>query len=63
VRAGEKFDDADLLGIPVRLTISKRTIREGKIEFKLRKGDEKELTTYEDVLGRLKSLYADINRG
>jgi prolyl-tRNA synthetase len=35
-RAGEKFSDSDLIGIPVRLTVSKRTLAEGRLELKLR---------------------------
>ncbi len=35
-RGGVKFKDADLLGIPVRVTIGKKTLAEGKVEFKLR---------------------------
>jgi len=35
-RAGVKFKDADLIGIPIRLTIGKKTIAEQKVEFKLR---------------------------
>jgi len=53
VRAGEKFDDADLLGMPVRLTISKRTLSERRIEVKLRGSKEKELITYEELLKKL----------
>ncbi|MHB1356753.1 MAG: proline--tRNA ligase [Anaerolineae bacterium] len=34
--AGVKFNDADLIGIPVRLTISKRTIESTSVELKLR---------------------------
>ncbi len=50
VRAGEKFEDADLLGIPIRLTVSKRTFKEGKIETKFRDRKEAQLLTYEEVL-------------
>jgi prolyl-tRNA synthetase len=35
-RGGVKFKDADLLGIPVRITIGKKSIAEGNIEIKLR---------------------------
>jgi prolyl-tRNA synthetase len=35
-RAGVKFNDADLLGFPVRLTISRRTVERGCAELKLR---------------------------
>jgi prolyl-tRNA synthetase len=34
--AGVKFNDADLLGIPLRLTVSKRSAKEGQIEAKWR---------------------------
>jgi prolyl-tRNA synthetase len=33
---GRKFNDADLIGIPVRLTIGKRNLAEGKVEIKTR---------------------------
>ena len=35
-RPGFKFKDADLIGIPIRLTISKRSLERGGIEFQLR---------------------------
>ena len=37
-RAGVKFNDADLLGIPVRLTIGARGLKNGVVELKLRRG-------------------------
>ena len=40
VRAGIKFNDADLLGTPLRVTLGMRGIKEGKIEVKLRSEDE-----------------------
>lgn len=39
-RAGVKFNDADLIGIPIRITIGKRAA-EGVAEYKLRKNTEK----------------------
>jgi prolyl-tRNA synthetase len=35
-RGGVKFKDADLLGIPIRVTIGKKSLAEGQVEFKLR---------------------------
>ena len=35
-RPGVKFNDADLIGAPVRLTVSQRTLKERGVEFKLR---------------------------
>lgn len=39
-RPGVKFKDADLLGVPVRVTIGKKSIAEGKVELKLRSESE-----------------------
>jgi prolyl-tRNA synthetase len=35
-RAGVKFKDADLIGIPVRITVGKKAIQNGNVEIKLR---------------------------
>ncbi len=35
-RAGFKFKDADLIGIPVRITVGKKTLAEGLVELKMR---------------------------
>ncbi len=40
-RPGVKFKDADLIGLPVRLTIGEKALAEGAVEFKLRKGGGK----------------------
>jgi len=48
--AGVKFSDADLIGIPVRLVVSKKT--KDKIEWKKRKGDKTEIISVEEVVKR-----------
>jgi prolyl-tRNA synthetase len=53
VSPGAKFADADLIGIPVRLVVSKRNA--DKIEFKERKSDKSELLTLEEVIKKLKA--------
>ncbi len=35
-RAGVKFKDADLIGIPLRVTVGERALADGNVEFKLR---------------------------
>src|SRR5690606_35144312 len=35
-RAGFKFKDADLIGIPLRITVSKKVLTEGTVELKAR---------------------------
>lgn len=37
VRAGEKFADSDLIGIPTRLVVSEKTLAEGGVEVVSRK--------------------------
>ena len=36
LRGGVKFKDADLLGIPVRITVGQKSVAEGNVEIKLR---------------------------
>jgi prolyl-tRNA synthetase len=55
-RAGVKFNDADLLGIPVRVVVGERGLREGTVEVKLRTGTETEAVRLEDLPERLGSL-------
>jgi len=52
VSAGIKFADADLIGIPYRLVISKKT--KGKIEFKQREEDKIELLSLPELIKKLK---------
>ncbi|HER00486.1 MAG TPA: proline--tRNA ligase [candidate division Zixibacteria bacterium] len=59
-RAGVKLNDADLIGVPLRLTIGAKSLKEGKIEFKARSSPEVHLIdqtqavwTAEEVLAKL----------
>ncbi|MBI5383304.1 MAG: proline--tRNA ligase [Verrucomicrobia bacterium] len=56
LRAGEKFGDADLIGLPVRLTISKRTLEQGKVEFKLRREPKAEVITLDEAVAKTRSV-------
>lgn len=47
--AGVKFNDADLIGIPVRLTIGKKFIKTGLIEVKARSSEEVHAVSPEEV--------------
>lgn len=52
-RPGPKFKDADLVGIPVRLTLGDKAIEAGGVEFKLRKDQGKgEVVPFADVVAR-----------
>jgi len=50
ISAGEKFADADLLGLPIRLVISKKSIEKQSVEVKKRNSDQSELEPIENYL-------------
>jgi prolyl-tRNA synthetase len=56
--AGVKFTDADLIGIPLRLTVSARTLAEDAVELKRRTGGEPWRVPRSDLLERLPVLIA-----
>jgi prolyl-tRNA synthetase len=55
-RTGVKFKDADLIGIPIRITVGK-LISEGKVEFKLRSVNDSEVMDIDNVLERIKEEF------
>ncbi len=56
---GIKFNDADLLGIPFRLTISPRTLEKNSAELKKRSEKEFQLLPLEGIAERLKKLVTE----
>jgi len=52
-RPGAKFADAELLGLPYRVTISERLLGEGKFEFTRRSGGETELLTLDELIAKI----------
>ena len=52
--AGEKFADADLLGIPHRAVVSLRSIKENGIELKKRTEEKGKIVTLDELLSLLK---------
>ena len=58
-KAGFMFNDADLLGIPLRLVVSPKTVCEGKVEFKRRGIREGDLLEIENIVDTIKQLVAD----
>jgi prolyl-tRNA synthetase len=55
-RPGSKFADADLIGIPVRINIGDRGLKEGKVEIKARKAVEAEMIPLDSVLDRVTAM-------
>jgi prolyl-tRNA synthetase len=56
--AGVKFNDADLLGLPVRLVVSGRNIKQGAVEAKRRQDAEGSLVPLNEVESALATLLA-----
>ncbi|MDO8492665.1 MAG: aminoacyl--tRNA ligase-related protein, partial [bacterium] len=55
LRAGQKFADADLVGIPLRVLVSEKTLAEGKVEIKERAEKESRLITLAELFAQLES--------
>ncbi|MFQ5480379.1 MAG: proline--tRNA ligase [Thermodesulfobacteriota bacterium] len=55
-RAGKKFKDADLIGIPVRIIIGERNLAEGLVEVKGRRSGEVRLVKVEDAAAEVRGL-------
>ena len=53
---GVKFNDADLLGIPLRLTLSPRTLQSGSVEVKWRMRKEAQLLPLENLATEINRL-------
>lgn len=52
-RPGAKFADAELIGLPYRVTISERLLGENKLEFTRRTGGDTELLTLDELLAKI----------
>jgi prolyl-tRNA synthetase len=63
-RAGVKFNDADLIGNPVRVSVSARTLGKGEAEIKLRSAGEAVFVPLSEVVptvrGMLDELYGEL---
>jgi len=58
-RPGVKFKDADLIGYPVRVTVGKKAVNEGLVEYKLRTTQESEDIALADVVEKIKAYMAE----
>lgn len=54
VRAGEKFADSDLIGIPYRVVVSEKSLGQGGVEIKKRNQVESEIIAKEKILEKIK---------
>ena len=51
--AGQKFADADLIGLPLRMTVSKRTLEQDSVEWKGRAEADAEMVKLADIAAKL----------
>jgi len=56
MRPGFKFNDADLIGIPVQLIVGDKNLKEGNVEIKIRKSNERFIVRKEDALNKVMEL-------
>lgn len=61
--AGVKFSDADLIGLPIRLTIGNRSLKEGKVEMKLRSNlSDVRMLDIDSLAAEVKAVIADLQK-
>ena len=59
-RPGFKFADADLIGIPIKVIIGKKTLQEGKIEIKIRKTGEVQKISPDHLINKINELITSL---
>ena len=57
-KAGSMFSDADLIGIPLRVIVSPKTLADGEVEFKFRGAAESTRYKYEEICDVIKAAIA-----
>ncbi|MCB0728144.1 MAG: proline--tRNA ligase [Ignavibacteriae bacterium] len=56
VRPGLKFNDADLIGIPLQVIIGEKNLKEGNVEIKIRRSGERIILKKEDAVNKVMEL-------
>ena len=59
-RAGVKFKDADLIGYPLRITVSKNTLENNEVEIQIRKSGEAITCAIDSVATKVTELLQDL---
>ncbi|OGU57379.1 MAG: proline--tRNA ligase [Ignavibacteria bacterium RIFOXYB2_FULL_35_12] len=57
--AGFKFNDADLLGMPIQIVIGEKKLKDNKVELKIRKVNQRLDVDLTEVLNNIKMLFAE----
>jgi prolyl-tRNA synthetase len=59
-RAGVKFNDADLIGLPLRITVGEKGLAENSVEVKIRWEKEKSMVPLDRLETRVKEIAGEI---
>ncbi len=54
---GIKFNDADLIGIPIQIIIGNKNLSQGKVEIKFRKTGERKSVEVENIITEINNFY------
>ncbi len=57
--AGIKFNDADLIGIPIQIIIGNKNLKDSKTEIKFRQNNSREIIPLADVLSKILEFYSE----
>jgi len=57
---GVKFNDADLIGLPIRLTVGARGLKDGQVELKRRDQAEKRMIPLAEVIAEIQAVKAEL---
>ena len=57
---GVKFNDADLIGVPIRLTASPRNLKAGVVELKRRDAEDAEQVPRDEVVARVQAIRQEL---
>lgn len=55
-RAGVKFNDADLIGCPLRVTVGEKALKEGMVELKPRKEKDNQLVSLDKIVEKIEAF-------
>lgn len=58
--AGIKFNDADLIGLPLQIVVGQKNLKDGKVEIKVRRTGERIVVNVTDLLSSISDIYSKL---
>ncbi len=59
ISAGAKFAESELMGMPIRVVVSPRSLENDQVEITIRQTGEKEMVAVKDAISRIKAIIAE----